>query len=242
MAVRPPLSLAFMRLAGAGTLLAGLIGILVEVHIVPYRDLFDLNPRRIVFALQDPVLRLQYILHFASMTVAGLAAIPGMYVLQRLMRHSSPGRMPLVAFLLITAGLAVFSYASALNAVVFPHLGVATVAGLATGEAIDVAARVNRHTVIVVSTAGAAFLVGVLLFSYGLWRTRLFSRGLAALGVVATLLLALFGALIYADRMPFIWGLTFPPPPEYLLSLWFLFVGAALVSRGRRQRRGQVFN
>lgn len=49
-------------------LTAGLVGIVAELHVFPYRERFELNPRRIafprriVFALSDTGLRTQFLI------------------------------------------------------------------------------------------------------------------------------------------------------------------------------------
>lgn len=228
----PGVSDILLKIGGTGALTAGLIGILAELHIIPYRDMFELSPRRIVFALSDAGLRTQYFLHFGAMAVAGLVALPGIFALRQLLREWTRAWL-LAAFLLTSIGLMVFSYASVVNIVTFPRLAIAVSTGKTTlVEAIGIAGKVNAHTIAVVTGGGTAFLAGILLFSYAIWRTSLLSRWVAALGFTATFLLIVFGALIYSDRMPFIWGLTFPPPPEYLLSFWFILVGLNLIRMG----------
>ena len=56
----------FLKIGESGVLTAGLVGIVAELHVLPYPERFELNhwrivfPRRIVFALSDTGLRTQY--------------------------------------------------------------------------------------------------------------------------------------------------------------------------------------
>src|SRR5438874_2680413 len=97
----------------------------------------------------------------------------------------------------------------------------------------------GRETLFTKIGAIGATGAGVLLFNVALWRTRVAPRWIAGFGLLVTALQAgyltvILSSVLPGGRMliPMIWGLTLPPPGDYLLALWFILVGISLM-RGR---------
>lgn len=151
-----------------------------------------------------------------------LAVLIGHYVIL-----AAGGALGLLAGVLFGVGLRRRRPAAAAALLVAAGSGLM---GFAAGRrAVDVAVHDGRSTVeleALVWGGGSLVLMGAALLSLALRRDT--GRGFLILGLSAPAMIttgiatfAVFGP----DAYPTIWGLTFPPPSDYLLAAWFITLG-----------------
>lgn len=197
-----PLRTAAWSAIGAGTL--GLLGL---VSTLPWPELFSpgaVPGNAVVF---DPRLLVVLVGHYGILAGGGaLGLLAGVLFSLELRRH----RPAAAAALLIAAGSVAMGYAAA-------H------------RAIDVALHDGRSTIelsTLVWGGGSMLLIGTATLTLALRRDT--SMGFLTLGLASPALVAAGTAVfvvVGADVYPMIWGLTFPPPPDYLLAAWFIVLG-----------------
>lgn len=186
---------------GAGC--AGLVGLL---STLPWPELFsiDATPRNAV--VRDPGLLSVLVGHYAVLAAGGVLGLLAGLLLGVELRRRRPTA---AAALLVAVGSGTMGYA-------------------AMRKAINLGIHDGRSTLELESfvwAGGGLVLVGAALLSIAL---RHAGRLLVVLGLASPVLvsggvavLAVFGPDLY----PAVWGLTFPPPSDYLLATWFIVLG-----------------
>jgi|GEM_PF-5055902 len=194
---------ALLRKVGAvAAICAGTLGIVALLSVLPYPDLYGPDARPSSTLSIHPGVRMIWVTHYLVLLAGAVIAFPAAYVLYRALRQGGP-TIAFLAFLLMVAGLVAFAYGSTLRSLM-----------------------VTRSLYILISGGGTAFLGGVLLFSVMMWRTSTFPRWIAGLGILGTTAQFVLAYLVFFGPLPpLIWGLTLPPPGDWLVALWFVFVG-----------------
>ncbi len=202
----PPVSrslgVAAWSAIGAGV--AGLTGLL---STLPWPELFSLDAvpsNAIVF---EPRLFGVLVGHYAILAAGGVLGLLAGVMFSLVLRRRRPAA---AAALLVAAGAGLMGYA-------------------AGRRAVDVVLHDGRSTVeleMPVAIGGVMLLVGTAALTWVLRRDT--GRGFVILGVTSPVLVAAgvaAFAILGEDLFPMIWGLTFPPPPDYLLAVWFIVLG-----------------
>lgn len=183
---------------------------------LPWPELFSLDAvpgNAVVF---DPRLLWVLIGHYAVLAIGGALGLVAGTTLSSLLRRHRPAA---AGALVLGAGAGVMGYA-------------------AVRRAVDVLLHDGRSTLELstpVGVGGTMVLVGTLALTLALRRHT--GTGVVVLGLSAPVLVAA-GITVFVvvgeDAFPEIWGVTFPPPPDYLLAVWFIVLGR-LVRIGRFQ-------
>lgn len=205
-----------LRVAARSAIGAGIAGLAGLVSTLPWPELFgfDAVPHQAIVV--DPGLFVVLVGHYGILAAGGvLGLLAGVMFSLVLHRH----RPAATAALLVAAGAGLMGYA-------------------AGRRAIDVALHGGRSTLeleTLVWSGGAMLLVGTVIFTLALRRET--GVGFLLLGLSSPVLVgtgtAAF-AILGEGFYPMIWGLTFPPPPDYLLAVWFIVLGW-LARTGRLQ-------
>ncbi len=197
---------------GAGV--AGLAGLL---STLPWPELFSIDavPSSAIFF--DPGLLVVLIGHYGILATGGVLGLLAGVMFSLLLRRHRPAA---AAAVLVAAGAGLMGYA-------------------AVRRTFDVALNDGRSTVDLatpVALGGGVLLVGTAALTWILRHHT--NRGFVILGFSSPVLVgagvAMF-AILGEGLFPMIWGVTFPPPPDYLLSAWFIVLGW-LARTGRLQR------
>lgn len=193
--------------AGWCAICAGVLGLLGLASTIPWPELysFDALPQAAIY--REPGLLPVLVGHYAILGAGGLFGLLAGVLLAAALRRR-PGAA--TSALLVAVGAGMMGYA-------------------AMRRAIDVAVTRGRSTAeltTIVWTGGAVLLVGSLVLTLLLRRHG--GRVFLALGIASPVLVgggtAAF-AILGASLFPMIWGVTFPPPPDYLLAMWFIALG-----------------
>jgi len=194
---------ALLRKVGAvAAICAGTLGIVALLSVLPYPDLYGPDARPSSTLSIHPGVRMIWVTHYLVLLAGAVIAFPAAYVLYRALRQGGP-TIAFLAFLLMVAGLVAFAYGSTLRSLM-----------------------VTRSLYILISGGGTAFLGGVFLFSVMMWRRSTFPRWIAGLGILGTAAqFALAYFVFFGPLPPLIWGITLPPPGDWLVAIWFVFVG-----------------
>lgn len=203
-AARPSASLRIGAWSAIGAGIAGLAGLL---STLPWPELFGLDAVPNNAIVLDPRLSIVLVGHYVILAAGGILGLVAGVMLSSRLRPPWWGS---AASLLVAAGAATMGYAAA-------------------RRAIDVAVHDGRSTLELSSFVwygGGLFLLGTLLVTLALRRRA--SSLFVVLGLSSPVLVAAGTAVFIVlgeDAIPMIWGLTSPPPPDYLLALWFIVLG-----------------
>lgn len=155
----------------------------------------------------DPRLFVVLVGHYAILATGGALGLLAGTMLSSGLRRRRPAA---AAALLAGAGSGVMGYAAA-------------------RRAVDVALHDGRSTLelsTLVWVGGSMFLIGTVVLTLALRRHT--GTGFVVLGLSSPVIVVA-GVTIFLvfgeDAIPMIWGLTFPPPPDYLLAIWFIVLG-----------------
>lgn len=186
---------------------AGVLGLLGLVSTIPWPELYSFDARPQNAVVRDPGVLPILVGHYGILATGGLFGLLGGALVAVGLR-----RRPAAALfaLLVAAGAGIMGFGGA-------------------RRGIDVALNQGRSTLeleMVVWVGGSLLLVGTLMLSLLLRHHG--GRVFLALGLASPALVAL-GTTIFGifgeDAIPMIWGVTFPPPPDYLLAMWFISLG-----------------
>lgn len=205
-----------LRIGGWSAISAGVAGLVELMSTVPWPQLFSLDAVPGNAVVLDPRLLVVLVGHYAI-----LAAGAALGLLSAAMLGFGLRRRPwaAAAALLVAAGSAMMGYA-------------------AGHRAVDVAMHAGRSTVglsTLVWVGGSSILLGTLLLTLALRRQA--GKLFLILGLSSPVLVAAgttMFLMLGEDAIPMIWGVTFPPPPDYLLAVWFIVLGR-LARTGRLQ-------
>lgn len=198
---------ATMSVAGWLAIGAGVAGLLGLASTVPWPELYSFDARPHNAIVRNP--RLAWVLtgHYAILAAGGTLGLLAGALLGIALRHRP---WVAVAAAFVAAGSGMMGYA-------------------AVRRAVDVADNAGRSTVelqTLVWSGGTVLLLGALVLTLLLRRHG--GWVFVALGVGASVLVAA-GTAAFAvlgeSAFPVIWGVTFPPPPDYLLAMWFIALG-----------------
>jgi hypothetical protein len=205
-----------LRIGGWSATGAGFAGLAGLISTVPWPQLFSLDAVPATAVFVDPGLLIVLVGHYGILASGGaLGLLAGVMLAFGLRRHP----WSVAAALLVGAGSAVMGYAAA-------------------RRAIDVTMHAGRSTVelsTLVWAGGGLVLLGTLLLTLALRRRG--GKLFLILGLSSPVLVSA-GTTIFLvlgpEAIPVIWGVTFPPPPDYLLAVWFIVLGW-LARTGRLQ-------
>lgn len=202
------------RVGGWAAVGAGVFGLLGLVSVIPWPELFSLDANPGNALVLNPELKVVLVGHYAILVAGGVLGTVAAVTLVGVLRSRPIG---LAGAVLLTVACLGLGHASLVRA-------------------IDMAANAGRPSQDVeaqVWAGGAALLVAVVLLTLAL-RSQA-SRGFLLLGLIAPALVvagvtafAVLGAQVY----PEIWGVTFPPPTDYLLAGWFVSLGRLMLMAG----------
>lgn len=206
---------------GAAAIAAGVAGIVGLISSIPWPELFSLDAVPVTAVAIDPGLSAVMVGHYGILAAGGaLGLLAGAMLGWGLRRRLSESGGALV----IASGSAMMFYAAA-------------------RRAVDVAINSGRSTVELASfvwIGGTMFLVGTVVLTLALRRRT--GKLFVLLGLSAPALVT-GGILMFVwvgpDVYPSIWGVTFPPPSDYLLAIWFIVLGQ-LARTGRLESGIQV--
>lgn len=206
-AAPPTDSGALANVAGWCGIIAGVLGLLGLASTIPWPELysFDAHPFSVIHGNPDllPVL----VGHYAILGTGGLFGLLTGALLSVALRRRA---MAAASALVVALGAGTMGYAGA-------H------------RAIDVAVNDGISTVELQTTVwvgGAILLLGSLVLTLVLRRDT--GRIFLLLGISAPVLVGAGTAafsILGESTFPMIWGVTFPPPPDYLLAVWFIALG-----------------
>ncbi|MBW3664951.1 MAG: hypothetical protein KY469_17795 [Actinobacteria bacterium] len=165
----------------------------------------------------DPGLQVVLVGHYMILVAGGALGLVAAVILVVALRGWATVR---IGALMLAGGSAAFTYAAAVRAI-----------DLTVNDG-----RASEDVEVVVWGGGAVLLVGVVALTLALRRQG--GKGFLLLGLGAPLLVAAGIAtfvLVGPDFYPEIWGVTFPPPTDYLLAIWF--IGLGRVMRTKLQQR-----
>lgn len=206
------LALAAWTAIGAGV--AGLAGL---ASTLPWPELFAIDALPSSAIHFDPGLFVVLVGHYGILATGGVLGLLAGVTFSLLLRRRGAAA---AAALVIAAGAGTMGYAAA-------------------RRTIDVALHDGRSTLelgLPVAVGGALVLVGTAALTWILRHDT--NRGFVILGLSSPVLVgagvAMF-AILGEGLFPVIWGVTFPPPPDYLLSAWFITLGW-MARTGRLQR------
>lgn len=194
-----------LRLGGWSAIGAGIAGLLALVSVIPWPELFSIEARPMNVIYGQPGLRVVLVGHYAILAAGALLGVIAGICLGWAFRRQP---LAVLAWVLVVVGAAIWLYASAAKAFY-------SMEGLRTTTYSEAVFR-----------GGYFFLPGVALVTLAL--RRFAGRWFLLLGLAAPVLVGAGVAafdLGFADLYPDIWGVTFPPPTDYLLALWFIVVG-----------------
>lgn len=190
------------KVGAVAAICAGTLGIVALLSVLPYPDLYGPEARPSSILSMHPGVRTIWVMHYLVLLAGAVIAFPAAYALYRALRQGGP-TLAFLAFLLMVAGLVAFAYGSTLRSLM-----------------------VTQSLRILIGVGGTAFLGGVLLFSVMMWRTTTFPRWIPGLGILGTTAQFVLAYLVlFGPLPPLIWGVTLPPPGDWLVALWFAFVG-----------------
>lgn len=198
---------------------AGVAGILGLLSVLPWPELFSLDANPGNALVVDPGLEVVLVGHYVILVVGGGFGLVASVVLAAVLRRRVAAR---IGAMMLAAGSAAFASA-------------------ATVRAIDLSVNEGRAAVDVeglVWAGGIALLVGVVAVTLALRReggTGFFLLGIGAPAAVGAGILAF--ALLGPDFYPEVWGVTFPPPTDYLLAIWFIGLGRVMRREAGRAPR-----
>lgn len=208
---------AWLATGGGAAVGAGVAGVLGLLSVIPWPELFslDANPGNAV--VMDPGLQVVLVGHYMILVAGGALGLVAAVILVVALRGWATVR---IGALMLAGGSAAFTYAAAVRAI-----------DLTVNDG-----RASEDVEVVVWGGGAVLLVGVVALTLALRRQG--GKGFLLLGLGAPLLVAAGIAtfvLVGPDFYPEIWGVTFPPPTDYLLAIWF--IGLGRVMRTKLQQR-----
>lgn len=194
-------------MAGWCAIGAGALGLLGLASTIPWPELYSFDARPQNAITRDPGLMSVLVGHYAILAAGGLlgllaGALVGVGVRRRPVAAASA--------LLVAAGAGIMGYAAA-------------------RRALDVTANDGRSTLeleLWVWVGGSLLLVGTLVLTLVLRHHG--GRVFLALGLASPMLVAGGTAafvILGESAIPMVWGVTFPPPPDYLLAMWFIALG-----------------
>ncbi|MDX1658506.1 MAG: hypothetical protein R3343_06775 [Nitriliruptorales bacterium] len=191
--------------AATGAGVAGLLGLL---SVIPWPELFAIDARPINAITRRPGLKYVLVGHYAILVAGGvLGSVAGVgLVLARRRRF-----VHLLGGLLLAGASAAFAYAATVRTI-----------DLSDGRAVEDVEGV-------VWAGGGVLLIAVVILTLALRRHAGTSFLLLGLGapVLVVAGIATF-MLVGPDFYPEIWGVTFPPPSDYLLAIWFVGLGRVM--------------
>lgn len=196
-----------LRIAAWSAIGAGVAGLAGLLSTLPWPELFGLDAvpnNAIVF---DPRLFGVLVGHYGILALGGVLGLLAGVMFSLVLRRR---RLAAAAALLVAAGSGVMGYA-------------------AGRRAVDVALNDGRSTLelaALVWGGGGMLLAGTVVLTLALRRDT--GMGFLVLGLSSPVLVAVgvaTFAILGEGRFPMIWGLTFPPPPDYLLAIWFIVLG-----------------
>lgn len=174
---------------------------------LPWPELFSIDAVPNNAIVLEPRLFVVLVGHYGILAAGGLLGLLAGALFSLGQRRRWPAA---VSALLVAAGSGIMGYA-------------------AGRRAVDVVLHDGRSTVELetfVAIGGAILLLGTMALTLALRRET--GKGFLILGVSSPVLVvagvAAF-AILGDARFPTIWGLTFPPPPDYLLAFWFIVLG-----------------
>lgn len=186
---------------------AGVAGLAGLFSTVPWPELFSFDAVPSNAIVRDPRLFGVLVGHYGILTAGGVLGLLAGLLFSLLLRRRRPAA---ATALLIAAGAGVMGYAAA-------------------RRTIDVALNGGRSTVELefpVAVGGGMLLVGTAAMTWILRHDT--NWGFMILGLSSPVLVgggvAAF-AILGEGVFPMIWGVTFPPPPDYLLAIWFIVLG-----------------
>lgn len=198
---------------------AGVLGLLGLASTIPWPELYSFDARPQNAVTRDPGLLPVLVAHYAILATGGLLGLTAGVLVAMVLRHRP---LAAVSTLLVAAGAGMMGYA-------------------AGRRAIDVAVNDGRSTLeleTLVWVGGSLLLLGTLVLTLVLRRQA--GKVFLVLGIASPVLVAGGTAaflLLGETAIPMVWGVTFPPPPDYLLAMWFIALGW-LARTGRLPTRG----
>lgn len=196
-----------MRVAGGAAVAGGIAGLIGLFSTLPWPELYSPGASPTTALFRQPWLGPVLVGHYVVLAVGGASAV-----------------VAGAAF-----AVALRERPVACGAAVLLALGSVGMAYPAAARAIDVAMNEGRSTqefVSIVFAGGGLFLAGSLVLTLAL-RHRT-SRWFLVLGIAAPTLVT-GGLLAFVwlgeDAFPVIWGVTIPPPTDYVLAIWFIVLG-----------------
>lgn len=206
-----------LRIASWSAIGAGVAGLAGLLSTLPWPELFSFDAVPAIAISRDPRLFVVLVGHYGILATGGvLGLLAGVTFSLALHRH----RPAAATALLVAVGAGLMGYAAA-------------------RRAVDVALHDGRSTIeleAMVWTGGGMLLIGTAALTLALRRDT--GRGFLLLGLSSPVLVAAgltMFLVVGPDAYPTIWGLTFPPPSDYLLAAWFVVLGL-LARTGRLQR------
>lgn len=196
-----------LTVAGWSAIAAGVLGLAGLASTVPWPELYSLDARPQNALVRDPGLEVVLVGHYVILASGGLLGLVAGATLGVGLRRRPAAA---VAALLVAVGAGLMGHA-------------------ATRRAIDVAVHDGRSTLeleMFVWVGGSLLLLGTLALTLLLRHHG--GRVFLILGLASPVLVAGGTAafLILGEMaFPMIWGVTFPPPPDYLLAMWFIAIG-----------------
>lgn len=201
---------AWLRVGGWAAVGAGVAGLLGLVSVIPWPELFSLDARPGNALVADPGLEIVLVGHYVILVAGAALGLSAAVILAFTLRRRPTA---LMGAIILAGASAALAYATTVRAV-----------DLAVNDG-----RATEDVAAVVWGGGGALLVGVVLLTLAL-RHRA-GPGFLFLGLGAPALVAAgvaTFALVGPDFYPDIWGVTFPPPSDYLLAIWFIGLGRVM--------------
>lgn len=196
-----------VRIGGWFAIAAGVAGLAGLMSTVPWPQLFSFDAVPGNAVVVDPRLMTVLVGHYGILAAGGTLGLIATALLAFGLRPSPWGA---AAALLVAAGSAMMGYA-------------------AGRRAVDVSMHAGRSTVelsTLVWAGGSIILLGTLLLTLVLRREG--GKLFLILGLSSPVLVAAGTAVFLVvgeEAIPMVWGVTFPPPPDYLLAIWFIVLG-----------------
>lgn len=199
--------------AATGAGVAGLVGLL---SVIPWPELFslDANPGNAIVV--DPGLKGVLVGHYAILAGGGVLGLVAGLILALTLRGRTAAR---VGALMLAGASAAFAYASTVRA-----------------TDLIVYGRATEDVEVVVWGGGGVLLIAVVILTLAV-RDRT-GPGFLLLGLGAPVLVVAGIATFIVmgpDFYPEVWGVTFPPPSDYLLAIWFVGLGRVMRTGLRQQ-------
>lgn len=207
----------WINIGGWAAIGAGVAGLLGLVSVIPWPELFSLDAHPGNAVAMDPRLKVVLVGHYAILAAGGVLGLVAGVMLGLALRDRVAA---LLGAPMLAGASAAFAYAATVRAT----------------DLVD--GRATEDVEAVVWAGGSLLLVAVVIVTLALKRhtgMRFLLLGLGAPMLVAAGIVTFM--LIGPDFYPEVWGVTFPPPTDYLLAIWFVALGRVMrVMSGERRQ------